>query len=397
MEKNAIILSALLICLAPVPAQAATWENFESFKTDIILHPSKAAALSGELMQKIRATGSPLIEGDHATFIYENKENKKYADTVDICVAGDFNDWSKDHDELVRLPGTKIYYRTYEFPSDARFDYQFVIGGDWILDPNNPHTAPSGFGLKSELRMPAYQPARELEPAPSGDRGAITELKIYSDVMKEQRHIKVYLPAGFDRAAQYATLYVHDGYEFIDYAHLNNVLDNLINQKRIVPLIAIFIPPAEGRRTEEYFTGDTYARFVAEELVPFIDDRYPTVRHPRWRGTVGISYGGSISLTLGTRWPDVFGVILAQSPAIADRGTRNNFLKEFGVTPKKNLKVYLDVGTYEWESMVEYNRMLKRILEAGDYPHLYREWNEGHAWANWRTHIGRGLEFVWGL
>ena len=47
--------------------------------------------------------------------------------------------------------------------------------------------------------------------------------------------------------------------------------------------------------------------FFVEDLIPFIDSKYPTKRDPKQRAITGLSMGGHGSLWLATRHPDVWG------------------------------------------------------------------------------------------
>ena len=59
----------------------------------------------------------------------------------------------------------------------------------------------------------------------------------------------------------------------------------------------------------------SYARFVADELVPAIDAAYRTRDFSEARGILGTSLGGLFSAYLGTTHPDVFARLAIHSPA----------------------------------------------------------------------------------
>ncbi|MCK4330153.1 hypothetical protein KAX02_09950 [candidate division WOR-3 bacterium] len=386
--QGILCIVALLIT---VQMQAETWKDFNEFKINVVLNPEKASDYEREFMDKLKKEGTPLIEGNRVTFIYENKSS---VDTLPMSIVGDFNEWKEEYDWFIKLPSTKILYKTFEFPIDARLDYQFVIGNEWILDPYNPNTIMSGFGPKPEVNMPGYIEANEIEFDPNIPHGQIIADSIYSEILDETRAFKIYTPASFNYNHKYPSLYVHDGYEFISIARLENVLDNMIYQRRIQPLIAIFIPPID--RFEEYFGEKKYAEFIIEELIPYIDEKYPTIDNQDKRCTAGISAGGTISIALGWNFPEVFGCIISQSGVVYIDDGYNNYLKYFIEQPRKNLRLYVDVGTFEWPWMVETNRLFKSVLDEKNYPNSYMEFNEGHSWGNWRSHIKYGLEYLLG-
>ena len=66
---------------------------------------------------------------------------------------------------------------------------------------------------------------------------------------------------------------------------------------------------------------DRFATWIARELVPQVQRRFPFASHaPRQVGIDGVSLGGRLALEIGLRFPDVFGSVGAIQPAINGRG-----------------------------------------------------------------------------
>ena len=66
-------------------------------------------------------------------------------------------------------------------------------------------------------------------------------------------------------------------------------------------------------------------------------------------------------------------------------------------SPKKNIEFYIDNGTFEWPELINSCHEMRDLLISKGYNLLYKEFNEGHSWGNWRTHVKYGLEYFWGL
>ena len=62
---------------------------------------------------------------------------------------------------------------------------------------------------------------------------------------------------------------VHDGPEYLAYAGMKTVLDNLIYRLEIPGLIVAFTHPE--KRLVEYANYEPHARYLVEELVPFLE------------------------------------------------------------------------------------------------------------------------------
>lgn len=330
-------------------------------------------------------TQTPLIENDtlcHLIYVGAAQQ---------VQTAGDFTNWSSFLD-FTRVEGTTLWYCTRSFESDSRLDYKLIINkNQWILDPNNPYTCAGGFGPNSELRMPAYVPPDEIQYSAVIPHGQLRDTTFYSQYLKNSRKIWVYTPAGYNPEKHNPVVYVHDGDGYLALAAMRNVLDNLIAWGQLQPLLAVFIPPVD--RTDEYAGSKqaAFTDFMVKELVPWIDGRYSTLRHPWGRANLGASNGGNISLWLTVSHPEVFGLVAAMSSNVEN----NIKLKvQQGVTPP--VKYYLDIGTYDIPILIERVGELRQLLESNNDVILFQQFHEGHSWGNWKAHIDDALIFLFG-
>ncbi len=341
---------------------------------------------------------TPLVEGDSLVhFIY-------FGQAETVLLNGDLQaGWSRpDTMRQIYCGGERLFYRSYTLPPDARLDYLFIIDGVTRLDPRNPRMTPSGFGPHSELRMPAFEGTETIRSRAEIEHGRIDSTMFVSqDTLLKPRKVKIYTPAGYDRSRQLATLYVHDGEDALRFNLFLNILDNLIADGRVAPLLAVFIPPVE--REAEY-VGDKRKAFSAalcNELVPLIERRYGTARDPAKRAMMGISNGGHISLATVLARHDVFRNVAGQSsfitPYLHDLvDTAANFP---GVA---TLKIYIDVGRYDLlvpggdQSLLRLNQQFSQTLCTNGIEHIYVELNDGHQWANWRERTGDILVYFFG-
>jgi enterochelin esterase family protein len=329
-----------------------------------------------------RAQGIPYIEDSIANFIYRGSGSNVY-------LSGDFNGWSSSADKLNRVYGTNFFFISKIFERDARLDYKFIVDGNWILDPNNPKTCPGGFGPNSELAMPDYIQPVEIKFYPDIPHGTLRDTTFYSSILNNSRTIRVYLPPNYESTTDsFPMILMHDGLEYISLASMHNVLDYLIAHNKIDPVIGVFVPPVN--RTPEYAGNqiNSFKNFIVQELLPYIRSRYKIKSGLENCAVAGASNGGNISLYLALNHPEIFGNVAAQSSNVISsisEGFQNN--------PKLNLKVYLDIGKYDIALLIPLVRNLKSILQSKGYELIYREYNEGHSWGNWRAHIDDYLTF----
>ncbi len=319
----------------------------------------------------------PFIEDDTVVhFVYN-------APAQSMAMAGDATSWNPDK-IFTNISGSTFWYYTTSYEADARLDYKFVLNGsNWILDPRNPNTCIGGYGPNSELKMPAYIVPPEISYYDTIPHGIIRDTTFHSSNLGNSRQVRIYLPPGYPSGSEaYPLILFHDGLEYIGLCKANNILDYLIAEHLISPIIAVFVPPVE--RTAEYAGSkiDLFTEFIISELMPVIDARYKTSKDPSKRAMAGASDGGNISLYIGMKYPGQFGKISAQSSDV-----QTVISTTFSTGPKLDLTLYIDIGTYDIDILIPMVHNFHDILQTKGYNHQFQEWHEGHSWGNWKGHL----------
>lgn len=388
MMRCNMLCFLLIGLMLPATAQAQ-FIDFDDFLDQVMAQPTitQMDSVINVFIESVENDGGfPYIEGDNAHFIYYNTANS-------VHVAGDFNGWNPNVGALTRLQPTYLYYSIHTFEMDARLDYKFVLnGGNWILDPLNPHTVPGGFGNNSELAMPDYVQPPEIEYYPEYQHGTVTNHSIYSDVMNQAYSYFVYLPPNYDEsgAHHFPVMYLFDGQEYRNFASIQYTADYLINNGLMVDAILVMQIPRN--RNVEYWLNDDFVEFIADELVPEIDNTYHTIDSPEARAVSGVSLGGLTSTYMCLQRADLFGLCAAQSPAYwVDDTQIFDMMNSIGFDP--DVKVYMDWGTYE-PSIQGPAIVARDWFMANGNAVIANEYHEGHSWGQWRAHIDDGLMFL---
>lgn len=334
----------------------------------------------------------PFAVGDSVMFLYKGQASS-------VLWAGDFNSWNPATSGWAgqRIGQSDIFQLKRKFPSDARLDYKLVINNNWVLDPANAYIQYSGFGPNSELRMPDWVFPKETERAEGVNRGTLGTNQLIqssSDYLGYQLQYKVYLPFGYEALNNLPVIYVTDGHEYADdrLGAMVVVLDNLIHQGKISPVIAVFVDPrnpsnpSQNRRMEEYRANIRFAGFLADELVVQIDANYKTNPAAGKRAILGTSLGGWNSAFTGIRRPETFGLIGIHSPAFDQA-----IIQEYSNQPQAQLKIFMSTGLIN--DTQNQARGMRDIMQAKGYPLQYIEVNEGHSWGNWRALLEEPLVY----
>jgi enterochelin esterase family protein len=346
----------------------------------------------------VGANRFPLVDAGGVTFVYRGE-----ADSVLLRC------WIHGlptAQPLERVAQTDLWVLRIELPPNSRIEYKFeVVRGEhseWITDPLNPHKAADPFGANSVCQGFGYQrPVWTLADAQSRT-GALEELRLDSQSFGAVRRLLVYVPARFRRSRRYPLLIVHDGEDYLRFADLKTVLDNLIHRLEIPPMIVCLTQTAD--RLREYAGDDRHAKFLRDEVLPLMREKYPLLDGPAGRGLMGASFGAVASLHAAWCNPGLFGRLLLQSGSFAfsDIGQHRRapvfdpvvkFVNEFRARPGLPApRMYLSCGIYE--SLIYENRSIVPLLTAQGIQVRYEEVRDGHNWENWRDRLRAGMSWL---
>jgi predicted alpha/beta superfamily hydrolase len=239
------------------------------------------------------------------------------------------------------------------------------------------------------------------------------------------RNVEVYLPPGYELETlrRYPVLYLQDGQNVFETGDMgagwlvNETADALIDVGRIEPVIVVAVANTETRRDEYTPTAietkgpdgsiskvggkaNLYARFLIEELKPFIDRTYRTRRDAASTAVGGSSMGGLVSVWLALEHPNVFGNVLAVSPTVW--WDDSVILEEIAALPRvAPVRIWVDIGTLEGENAVSGARRLRDALLAKGWKRgtdlEYVEQEGGrHDETSWGSRVPGMLSFLYG-
>ncbi len=390
-----LLVLAITLLLTPI-AGSAVDKPFDVFLKEYssTIFPAERDSLLRDFWRTALRRGIPYIEDNktEVTFLYRGKDS--------VRVVGDFTSWTFRM-PLRNLPESDLWYLKLSFEPDARLDYRFIRGRrNEVLDPQNPKIVPGGYGDHSELAMPDFIPASELEEQKNIRKGSLSTLTVPSKILDYDHKVFVYLPPGYDASKiTYPVVYFQDGGDYINFAKGRTILDNLLNANVTSPVIGVFIiPPTQPaqNRTTEYAMSRLYDKFFTTELIPFIDKKYRTEQAPAGRLIVGVSYGALSALSIAFNNPTLIANVASQSGFVSFRN--DTLTRLFRQALAKPLKIYLAVGSYEKNigagivpqresDFLTANRRLSKVLDQKQYQVRYREFHDGHSWSRWRTEL----------
>jgi enterochelin esterase family protein len=355
----------------------------------------KSPLETADIDKFIGASVFPLVHGTEITFVYRGN-----AESVHLRC------WISGLDTaqpLQELPETGLWVATIELPEGSRIEYKLEVvnGGqrELMLDPLNEVIAHDPFGANSVCQALGYRrPDWTLHDSITRS-GNIVAHGLHSGAFDEHREFQVYVPARFRRNRRYPLLVVHDGVDYLRFADLQTVLDNLIHKLEIPPMIVAMVQSPD--RLKEYAGDLRHAAFLADDILPFMANEYPLRDEAESRGLMGASFGAVAALHAAWQNPGVFGCLLLQSGSFAfsDLGRHQRgpvfdpvvrFMNEFRENPGAPAnRIYMSCGIYE--SLIYENRSLVPRLQAQGIDVRFEEARDAHNWENWRDRLRTGL------
>jgi enterochelin esterase family protein len=242
------------------------------------------------------------------------------------------------------------------------------------------------------------------ELSPQNSKGKLACYQFSSRILKNKRDIWIYTPASYQwKDGPYPLLIVFDGQAYTsELIPGPTILDNLIAENKIPPLVAVFISSIDQTaRNQELPCYPRFIHFLSQELLPWISRRYLVTQNPSQTIVAGSSYGGLAAAYAALYDPQRFGNVLSQSGAFwwqPDQSSSTPWLvKQFESQSNLPIRFYLDVGDQETNAepgrmnMIEVNRYLHTLLKDKGYNVSYNEFKGGHDYACWRKTFAIGL------
>jgi enterochelin esterase family protein len=305
-----------------------------------------------------------------------------------------------------RDPHTPGYVLARELPDGANPSPD--SNGNFIISPTHD-PAPESTGQVSVPQGTIYHfamdskdskiyPGIAREPNTFGTADPANPAKLIvttSHPAPYTRQVTVYVPKQYAAGTAAPFIVGADGPDNL----LFTVLDNLIAEGKVPPMIAISIGNGSGdaqgsERGLEYDTMDgVYAEFVEKEVLPLVERQCQVklTKDPAGRATMGGSSGGSCALIMAWYHPELYHRVLTYSGTYVNQQWPYNPETPHGawefhehLIPESRLKplrIWMEVGDQDlfnpnvmrdgMHDWVVANENMARVLAAKNYPYQF--------------------------
>jgi enterochelin esterase-like enzyme len=265
-----------------------------------------------------------------------------------------------------------------------------------------------GFGGPIELK-PDDKPA--FPPVPEGfdtvreaiAHGKLEMVEYDSKSVGNKRKALVYTPPGYSADRKYPILYLLHGIggdeeEWHKGGHPEIILDNLIAEKKAVPMIVVMpngrAQPDDRPGPNAMATAPAFGKFDKDligDLIPFIQTKYSVKADRENRAIAGLSMGGGQSLNFGLANLDTFAWIGAFSSAPNTKPAA-----ELVPDPEKAAKdlklLYISAGNKD--GLIRISQGVHAYLKEKNVPHIWHVDEHGHDFQHWKKALYQFTQLV---
>jgi enterochelin esterase-like enzyme len=257
----------------------------------------------------------------------------------------------------------------------------FILSGIFVSAQTFDKQAPQGFDIEKKEIF----------------HGKIDTVTYESKTVGSQRKVLVYTPPGFKKKAQYPVLYLLHGIGGDEKEWFRNgtpqiILDNLYAQGKLTPMIVVL--PNGRAMKDDRATGDimakdkveafaTFEKDLLNDLIPFIEKKYPVKKDRENRAIAGLSMGGGQSLNFGLGNIDKFAWVGGFSSAPNTKEPQQLLPDP---AKAKELKL-LWISCGDQDRLMSFSKRTSDYLTQNNIPHIFYVEPGGHDFKVWKNDL----------
>lgn len=227
--------------------------------------------------------------------------------------------------------------------------------------------------------------------------GKIDTIQYPSETVGTTRKALIYTPPGFKKSEKYPVLYLLHGIGGDEKEWFRNgtpqiILDNLYAKGKLTPMIVVL--PNGRAMKDDRATGDIMAKDKVEafaafekdllnDLIPFIEKRYPVKKDRNDRAIAGLSMGGGQTLNFGLGNIERFAWVGAFSAA---PNTKEPQLLLPDPSKAKELKL-LWISCGDQDRLMPFSKRTSDYLTENKIPHIFYVESGGHDFKVWKNDL----------
>ncbi len=227
--------------------------------------------------------------------------------------------------------------------------------------------------------------------------GKIDTIQYPSKTVGTTRKALIYTPPGFKKSEKYPVLYLLHGIGGDEKEWFRNgapqiILDNLYAKGKLSPMIVVL--PNGRAMKDDRATGDimakdkveafaTFEKDLLDDLIPFVEKKYPVKKDRNDRAIAGLSMGGGQTLNFGLGNIDRFGWVGAFSAAPNTKEPQQLLPDP---SRAKELKL-LWISCGDHDRLMPFSKRTSDYLTENKVPHIFYVEPGGHDFKVWKNDL----------
>lgn len=253
------------------------------------------------------------------------------------------------------------------------------------------------FDGQAQMLIPHSQAGFDIERA-GINRGKIDTVMYQSKTVGTQRKALVYTPPGFSQKVKYPVLYLLHGIggdelEWLRYGNPQIILDNLYADNKLEPMIVVL--PNGRAMKDDRATGNimspekvqaftTFEKDLINDLIPFIEKKYPVRKERNNRALAGLSMGGGQSLNIGLGNLDKFAWVGGFSSA-PNTKSPETLIPNLEVAKKQLKLLWISCG--DGDNLFSFSERTHNYMKKHEIPHIFYVEPGGHDFNVWKNDL----------
>jgi len=212
--------------------------------------------------------------------------------------------------------------------------------------------------------------------------GKIDSIIYVSKTVGTKRKALIYTPPGYSKNKKYPVLYLLHGIggderEWLNGGQPQVILDNLYAENKIEPMIVVM--PNGRAIKDDSAKGNimapdkvqgfaTFEKDLLNDLIPYIENKFPVIKDREHRAIAGLSMGGGQSLNFGLGHLDKFAWIGGFSSA-PNTKPPEQLLPDPDEAREKLKLLWISCG--DNDGLITYSQHTHDYLNANNVPHIF--------------------------
>lgn len=235
--------------------------------------------------------------------------------------------------------------------------------------------------------------------------GIIDTISYPSKTVGVSRKALIYTPPGYSKKKKYPVLYLLHGIGGDEKEWLNGgtpqiILDNLYAQGKIEPMIVVL--PNGRAMKDDRASGNimapdkvqafaTFEQDLLNDLIPFIEKKYPALKDKEHRAIAGLSMGGGQSLNFGLGNLDKFAWVGGFSSAPNTKPPQELLPNPSDAISKLKL-LWISCG--DNDGLLSFSKRTHDYMVQHDVPHIYYIEPGVHDFKVWKNGLYMFSQFL---